>query len=53
MEKENKLIPSLSNWPNYTSEIDIYDFALEHAQNILEENGWKDTDEDGIRQKND
>ena len=43
--------PLLSNWPNYTSEIDIYDFALEHAQNILEENGWKDTDEDGIRQK--
>ncbi len=43
--------PLLANWPNYTSEIDIYDFALEHAQNILEENGWKDTDEDGIRQK--
>jgi len=43
--------PFLANWPNFTSETDKYEFALEHAQNILEENGWKDTDEDGIRQK--
>ena len=43
--------PFLAGWPNYTSETKIYEFALEHAQNILEENDWKDTDQDGIRQK--
>ncbi len=43
--------PLLSGWPSYTSEIKIYDFALEHAQNILEAEGWQDKDEDGIREK--
>jgi len=43
--------PLLKGWPNYTSETKIYEFALEHAQNLLDSNGWKDTDEDGIRQK--
>ena len=32
--------------------IKIYDFALEHANNILEADGWVDEDEDGIREKN-
>jgi peptide/nickel transport system substrate-binding protein len=43
--------PLLPDWPGYTSETKIYDFALEHAQNILEAAGWKDIDEDGIREK--
>jgi len=43
--------PLLKDWPNYSSDTKIYEFALEHAQNLLESNGWKDTDEDGIRQK--
>lgn len=43
--------PLLKDWPNYTSDTKIYEFALEHANNLLESNGWKDTDEDGIRQK--
>ncbi len=43
--------PLLKNWPNYSSNTKLYEFALEHAQNLLEANGWKDTDEDGIRQK--
>ena len=34
-----------------TEEIKIYDFALEHANNILEEEGWKDEDGDNIREK--
>ena len=29
----------------------IYDFAQDHANNILEANGWKDSDGDGIREK--
>ncbi len=43
--------PFLPNWPFYTDQINVYDFALEHANNILEEEGWQDTDGDGIRQK--
>ena len=35
----------------HTEEIKIYDFALEHANNILEADNWKDEDEDGIREK--
>lgn len=35
----------------HTDETKIYDFALEHANNILEAAGWIDEDEDGIRQK--
>jgi peptide/nickel transport system substrate-binding protein len=43
--------PLLPGWPAYTSETKIYDFALEHAQNILEAADWKDLDNDGIREK--
>jgi len=43
--------PLLAGWPSYTAETKIYDFALEHAQNILEAEGWQDKDEDGIREK--
>lgn len=35
----------------HTDEIKIYDFALEHANNILEAEGWTDEDGDGIREK--
>lgn len=35
----------------HTDEINIYDFAIEHANNILEESGWKDEDGDGVREK--
>ncbi|MBL7053121.1 MAG: peptide ABC transporter substrate-binding protein [Candidatus Portnoybacteria bacterium] len=43
--------PLLSGWLGYDSETKIYDFTLEHAQNILEEANWKDLDNDGIREK--
>ncbi len=35
----------------YNSEIKIYDYAQEHAKNVLEAAGWIDSDEDGIREK--
>ena len=47
----NSPIPS-GIW-SHTDEIQMYDFALEHANNILEEDGWIDEDEDGIREKDD
>lgn len=37
----------------YNPEVKIYDHAVDHAKNILEEAGWKDTDGDGIREKGD
>ena len=43
--------PLLPNWPNYTAETNIYDFAIEHAKNILEADSWIDSDNDGIREK--
>src|SRR3989344_1521050 len=43
--------PLLPNSLGYTKEIKIYDFSLEHAKNILEADGWKDTDGDGILEK--
>ncbi len=43
--------PLLPGCLGYAEEIKIYDFALEHANNILEEAGWTDQDEDGIREK--
>ncbi|MFH1461207.1 MAG: ABC transporter substrate-binding protein [Patescibacteria group bacterium] len=43
--------PLLPGWLGYTSETKVYDLALEHARNILEAAGWKDTDGDGVRQK--
>ena len=35
----------------HSDDIKIYDFAQEHANNILEAAGWKDIDNDGIREK--
>ena len=35
----------------YNPETKIYDYAEEHAKNILETAGWVDSDEDGIREK--
>ncbi len=43
--------PLLPGCLGYTSETKVYDFALEHAQNILEAAGWTDQDNDGIREK--
>ncbi len=43
--------PLLPGWLGYTQETKVYDFALDHARNLLEENGWKDRNEDGIREK--
>ncbi len=35
----------------HSEDIKIYDWALEHAKNILEADGWVDEDGDGIREK--
>jgi peptide/nickel transport system substrate-binding protein len=35
----------------HANNLKIYDFAQEHAKNILEAAGWKDTDNDGYREK--
>ena len=43
--------PLLEGWMNYSSETKIYDFSPKHSQNILEEDGWIDTDEDSFREK--
>jgi len=43
--------PFLPDWPNYTSETKIYDFALDHAINILEADNWIDSNNDNIREK--
>lgn len=37
----------------HTDEVKLYEFALEHANNILEEEEWTDEDGDGIREKDD
>jgi len=34
----------------HTDETKIYDWAVEHANNILDAAGWKDIDNDGIRE---
>ena len=43
--------PLLPGWFGYTQETSIYEFAIEHAQNILESEEWKDLNDDGIREK--
>ena len=43
--------PMLPGWFGHTSEINIYEFALDHAQNILESENWIDSDNDGVREK--
>ncbi len=35
----------------YTSKTKIYDFALEHANNLLDAAGWQKNEETGIREK--
>jgi peptide/nickel transport system substrate-binding protein len=35
----------------HADDLKIYDFAQDHANNILEAAGWKDEDNDGIREK--
>lgn len=37
----------------HTDETKIYDWATEHANNLLDTAGWKDTDNDGIRENKD
>ncbi len=44
--------PLLPEWFNLSQEFNLYDFAPEHAKNILEADEWTDTDGDGIRDKN-
>ncbi len=43
--------PILPGMLGFTQDTKIYDFAPEHAKNILEADGWKDTDGDGVREK--
>ena len=45
----NSPIPT-SVW-GHASDLKIYDFAQEHAKNILEAGGWKDADNDEYREK--
>jgi peptide/nickel transport system substrate-binding protein len=47
--------PILPHLLGYNPETKIYDFALEHANNILEEDGWKYSEEEngGVRKKGD
>lgn len=45
--------PIPSQLLGYNPNIKIYDYAQEHAKNILDTAGWIDTDEDGIREKED
>ena len=45
--------PIPPNILGYNPNTKIYDYALEHAKNILEADGWIDSDNDGIREKDD
>jgi len=43
--------PILADWLENAPEEKKYDFDLEKAKEILENNGWKDNDNDGVREK--
>ncbi len=43
--------PLLPDWLGHTTSAKIYDFALDHAQNLLEAADWKDNNGDNIREK--
>lgn len=43
--------PFLPSWLGFSQDIETYQFDIEKAKQILEENGWQDKDEDGIREK--
>jgi len=43
--------PLLKDMIGYSDQVKIYDFALEHAKNILIAAGWKDTDNDTFLEK--
>ena len=47
---ETPILPYLLG---YNPETKIYDFAVEHANNILERDGWQDKNGDGVREKGD
>ncbi|MFZ5559840.1 MAG: ABC transporter substrate-binding protein [Patescibacteria group bacterium] len=53
LEGEGKPVesPIPSGVWGHTDETKIYNFDLEYAKNILEQAGWKDADNDGIREK--
>ncbi len=48
-EEVNSPIPK-GVW-GHNNQIDIYDYSLTKAQDVLDKAGWQDTDEDGIREK--
>ncbi|KKR46871.1 MAG: hypothetical protein UT82_C0006G0007 [Parcubacteria group bacterium GW2011_GWB1_40_14] len=43
--------PLVNGMLGYTEDLPKYDFAPDHARNILEATGWTDTDNDNIRSK--
>jgi len=43
--------PLLKGMPGWSDQVKVYDFALEHAKNILAAAGWSDTDSDGFLEK--
>jgi len=45
--------PIPSSILGYNDGLQVYEFNLDKAKEILEQDGWKDTDNDGIREKKD
>lgn len=43
--------PLLEGSLGYTAEITTYDYSLDKAKDLLEQNSWKDADNDNIREK--